>query len=125
MTKLVTILTLLVTLTVSYSTYVLLHDQKFEGFFFCVPAALPLAKVAIIIIVASAMILASRATVMMWITVLVLLAFAGNRRKVLVKRGWGITLDVAWYSVSVIFTSQKGLFALACATLVSLLATYR
>lgn len=123
MTKIITIITLLVALTVSCSVYVL-RDPRVEGFFY-VAATLPLSWVAVTVIVASVMMLAFRATMVTWITVLVLLAFAGNRRRVLVQRGRRITLDVAWYLLGVIFRSQKGLFALACATVFSLLATYR
>ena len=121
MTKTTTIVTLLVTLTVSYVVHVIL-DRKAEGFY--VAAALPLVGMAVAMTMASVMVLAFRATMVTWITVLVLLAFAGNRRRLLVQRGRKITLDVAWYLVSVTFRSQKGLFALACATVVSLLATY-
>ncbi|CAA7043326.1 unnamed protein product [Microthlaspi erraticum] len=38
---------------------------------------------------------AARATMVAWITVLVLLAFSGTHRRVLVKRGKTITMDVA------------------------------
>lgn len=97
----------------------LLPDWKVEGLFYLAAAVLiPLLCVA-------GMILAFRATMVTWVTVLVLLAFAGNRRKVLVQRGWGITIDVAWYLASVVFRSHKSLFALACATVFSFLATYR
>ncbi|OIW00305.1 hypothetical protein TanjilG_27556 [Lupinus angustifolius] len=125
MNKIITIISFLAALTASYSVYALHnHKAEGEGFFYVAPA-LPLFEVAVTVVVAIVLILAFRATVMTWITVLVLLAFAGNRRKVLVQRGRRITLDVTWYLVSVMFRSQKGLLALACATLLSFLATYR
>ncbi|KAL2321768.1 hypothetical protein Fmac_026147 [Flemingia macrophylla] len=79
----------------------------------------------VLLVAVAAAILAFRATTVTLVTVLVLLTFAGNRRSVLIQRGWRITLDVAWCLASVIFGSQKGLFALACATLLSLFVTYR
>ncbi|TKY55258.1 hypothetical protein E2542_SST19672 [Spatholobus suberectus] len=116
MTKIAIILTLLVAVTASCFVYgCALRDRKIEGFYLVVA----------LVTIASAMLLAFRATTVTFITVLVLLAFAGNRRRVLVQQGWRITRDVAWCLVSVIFRSQKGLFALACAALVSLFATYR
>ncbi|WCJ36136.1 hypothetical protein M5689_017352 [Euphorbia peplus] len=39
-------------------------------------------------------VVAARLTMVAWITVLVLLAFAGNRRRVLVQKGRKITTDV-------------------------------
>ncbi|RDX58540.1 hypothetical protein CR513_62137, partial [Mucuna pruriens] len=48
-----------------------------------------------------------------------------NRRRVLIQQRWKISFDVVWCLVSVIFRSQKGLFALTCAALLSLFATYR
>ncbi|EXB93908.1 hypothetical protein L484_002064 [Morus notabilis] len=56
-----------------------------------------------------------------WITVLVLLAFAGNRRRVLVKRGRRITNDVAMFLVGVL-VKERGFVAVACATVFSLMA---
>ncbi|KAK7330541.1 hypothetical protein VNO77_24736 [Canavalia gladiata] len=114
MAKITVIRTLLVALTVSFLAFAS-RDWKVEGFY-----------LAVALSVAAVMIVAFRATMVAWITILVLLAFAGNRRSVLVQRGRRITLDVAWCMVSVIFTSQRKRFlALACAALVSLLATYR
>ncbi|GMN46014.1 hypothetical protein TIFTF001_015194 [Ficus carica] len=64
---------------------------------------------------------AARATMVTWITVLVLLAFAGNRRRVLVKRGRTITNDVAMFLFGVL-VKERGLVAVACATVFSLMA---
>ena len=114
MTKISIIITLLIAVTASCFVC-LLRDRKTEGFY------LLLALVTI----ASAMVLAFRATMETFITVLVLLAFAGYRRRVLIQQRWRIFLDVAWYLVSVIFRSEKGLLGLACATFISLFATYR
>ncbi|KAG4932634.1 hypothetical protein JHK87_046636 [Glycine soja] len=115
MTKISIIITLLIAVTASCFVCVLL-DRKIEGFYMVV---------ALVTIIASAMVLAFRATMVTFITVLVLLTFAGFRRRVLIQQRWRIFLDVAWYLVSVIFRSEKGLLGLACATFISLLATYR
>ncbi|KAI9108788.1 hypothetical protein K1719_020093 [Acacia pycnantha] len=64
------------------------------------------------------LIMAFRATMVAWITVLVLLSFAGNRRRVLVRRGGLITGEVTDYFVPLIF-KRKRFFALACAALLS------
>ncbi|KAF9667922.1 hypothetical protein SADUNF_Sadunf15G0073500 [Salix dunnii] len=45
------------------------------------------------------LVVAARATVLTWITVLVLLAFAGRRRRVLVQQGSKITADVVMYLI--------------------------
>ncbi|KAL5748176.1 hypothetical protein ACOSP7_025206 [Xanthoceras sorbifolium] len=49
--------------------------------------------------IATFLVVAARATMVTWITVLVLLAFAGNRRRVLVQQGRKITADVAMYFI--------------------------
>jgi len=114
MTKTSIILTLVVAVTVSCFVGGL-RDRKIEGFYLIV-ALVGIASVAV---------LAFRVTMVTFVTVLVMLRFAGYRRKLLIQRGWLITLDVAWFLGSAIFRSQKGLFALVCATLLSLFATYR
>ncbi|XP_028765112.1 uncharacterized protein LOC114723123 [Neltuma alba] len=70
------------------------------------------------------LLMAFRATMIAWITVLVLLAFAGNRRRVLVRRGSLITGEVTTYFVPAIF-KRKRFFAVACAALLSLFAALR
>lgn len=55
-------------------------------------------------------VLAVRAIVITWITVLVLLAFTGKRRRGAVKDGKTITSEVAMYAANVVF-KEKGLFA--------------
>ncbi|MCD9642644.1 hypothetical protein HAX54_029532, partial [Datura stramonium] len=55
-------------------------------------------------------VLAVRATVITWITVLILLAFAGKRRRGVVKDGKKITSEVATYAANVVF-KQRGFFA--------------
>lgn len=62
-----------------------------------------------------------RTTVVMWITVLVLLAFAGKGRRVLAKEGRKITSDIALYSVQIVLM-ERSLGAVACATILSLMA---
>ncbi|KAI3454429.1 hypothetical protein Pfo_011092 [Paulownia fortunei] len=63
-------------------------------------------------------IFAVRTTIVAWITVVVLLTFAGKRRRVLAKEGSKITSDVAMYFVKVVL-KDKGLVAFACATIIS------
>ncbi|KAA0057816.1 hypothetical protein E5676_scaffold350G001030 [Cucumis melo var. makuwa] len=74
--------------------------------------------------VAGVALMAARATMVAWITVLVLLAFAGNRRRVLVKHGRKITADVAMYLASVM-VKERGLLAVAFAALFSFVAVAR
>ncbi|MED6210783.1 hypothetical protein PIB30_067392 [Stylosanthes scabra] len=109
------IVSLLVTLTVSYVVHVLCDDRKAEGLYVAAPWLL--ARAAVAAAVAWVMVLALRATMVTWVTVLVLLSFAGNRRKILVQQGRRITVDVALNLISIVFRSQKGLFALACTTI--------
>ncbi|KAL3655400.1 hypothetical protein CASFOL_001186 [Castilleja foliolosa] len=60
-----------------------------------------------------------RTTILTWITVMVLLAFAGKRRRVLVKEGRKITSDVAMYLARVL-VKERGFVAFACAAIFSL-----
>ncbi|WVZ13013.1 hypothetical protein V8G54_017543 [Vigna mungo] len=114
MTKTSIILTLVVAVMVSCFVGAL-RDRKIEGLYLVV---------ALLSIMASVVLLVFRVTMMTSITVLVLMSFAGYRRRALVQQGWLITLDVAWSLGCSIFRSEKGLFALVCATLLSLFATY-
>ncbi|QCD81018.1 hypothetical protein DEO72_LG2g1342 [Vigna unguiculata] len=113
MSKTSIILTLVVAVMVSCFVGAL-RDRKIEGLYLVVA----------LLSFASVVLLAFRVTMVTSITLLVLLSFAGYRRRVLVQQGWLITLDVAWSLGSSVFRSQKGLFALVCATLLSLFATY-
>ncbi|KAK7265636.1 hypothetical protein RJT34_33258 [Clitoria ternatea] len=101
MTKISIIITLFIAFTV-FCLVCVLGDWKVEGFY------LAILGVGVMMSIASVTVLVFRATMLTWITVLVLLAFAGNRRRVLVQRGRRITIDVAWYLVSLIFESHKG-----------------
>lgn len=67
-------------------------------------------------------IVAVRTTIVTWITVLVILAFAGKRRRVLVVEGRKITADVAMYLVKVLVKERGRLVAFVCATIVSSMA---
>lgn len=79
------------------------------------PLAAAFLLLAIILIL-----LAIRTTMVTWITVLVLLAFAGNRRRVLVKNGRKITLDVTMHLVMVV-TKERGIAVVVCTTVATLL----
>ena len=77
-----------------------------------------------VVLMITLVIVAARATMVTWITLLVLLAFAGNRRRVLAQHGTKITADVAMHLVRVVL-KERGLVAVACATIVSLMAMVR
>lgn len=81
-----------------------------------------LVQVAGAFLLVALVVVAARATVVAWITVLVLLAFAGNRRRVLVAQGRKITTEVAMYLVKVVIKERSGVAAVACATVISLMA---
>ncbi|KAL0356248.1 UNVERIFIED_CONTAM: hypothetical protein Sradi_4071700 [Sesamum radiatum] len=72
------------------------------------------------LLLAALVIFAVRTTIVTWITVMVLLAFAGKRRRVLAREGRKITSDVAMYLVQVLL-KDKGLVAFGCATIISLM----
>ncbi|CAJ2664305.1 hypothetical protein L195_g002137 [Trifolium pratense] len=93
MTKIsiIIITTLLVIFAVLYST-----------------SKVPFLYLAVAAAVVSLTILSLRATMVIWITVLVMLTFAGNRRKILVQRGRRITFDVVWHLSRVLFIPHKG-----------------
>ncbi|KAM7479855.1 hypothetical protein LguiA_028068 [Lonicera macranthoides] len=67
-------------------------------------------------------IVAVRTTIVTWITVLVILAFAGKRRRVLVVEGRKISAEVAMYLVKVLVKERGRLVAFVCATIVSSMA---
>lgn len=74
-----------------------------------------------VFLVSALVVVVARATMMAWITVLVLLTFAGNRRRVLVRRGRLITYDVAIYLFRIV-VKERGLLAVVCAIILSLMA---
>ncbi|XP_022886157.1 uncharacterized protein LOC111402224 [Olea europaea var. sylvestris] len=74
-----------------------------------------------VFLLAGLIVFAVRTTILTWITVLVLLAFAGKRRRVLVKEGRRITSDVAMYLAQVVL-KERSLVAVAFATVFSLMA---
>jgi hypothetical protein len=78
---------------------------------------LPFVGVALM---ATLVIVAARAAMVAWITVLVLLAFSGKRRRVLAQHGREITADVAVHLVRVVLR-ERGLAAVVCAAIVSLM----
>ncbi|KAL5718131.1 hypothetical protein ACHQM5_011067 [Ranunculus cassubicifolius] len=80
-----------------------------------------------ILAIAALLVIAVRATVVTWITVLVLLAFAGKRRKVLVRQGSNITADVTMYAMKNLFKERTLLtlvfVVLSCLTHIQLKGT--
>ncbi|EYU22181.1 hypothetical protein ABFS82_09G014500 [Erythranthe guttata] len=70
-------------------------------------------------LLAISIVYAVRTTTLAWITVVVLLAFSGKRRRVLAKEGSEITLEVAMCFVKVV-VKDKGLVAFAWATVIGM-----
>ncbi|KMT10713.1 hypothetical protein BVRB_5g118220 [Beta vulgaris subsp. vulgaris] len=81
-------------------------------------ALLALAGLSLLSIV---LIVVARTTMVAWITVLVLLAFSGKRRRVLVHDGRKITCDVAMHLIKVMVNERQFLSVIGAAVL-SLLA---
>lgn len=77
-----------------------------------------------VVLMVALVVVAARATMVAWITVLVLLTFSGKRRRVLVRHGRKITADVALHLVGFLL-KERGLVAVACATILSLAAMVR
>ncbi|KAE8124315.1 hypothetical protein FH972_019213 [Carpinus fangiana] len=112
--------TLLLSLFVTLCIFLSCTDRPVTGRSALYVWMLPLAGVALM---ATLVIAAARATMVTWITVLVLLAFAGKRRRVLAQHGREITADVAVQLVKVVLR-ERGLLAVVCATIVSLMAMF-
>ncbi|KAI3892418.1 hypothetical protein MKX03_012636 [Papaver bracteatum] len=69
--------------------------------------------VIIMIGITGLLVVAARATLVTWITVLVLLAFvAGKRRKSLVREGRKITTDITVYAMKNILLKDKSIIAI-------------
>ncbi|GLT53793.1 hypothetical protein SLA2020_270410 [Shorea laevis] len=113
--------TLLLSLFVTFCILLSCTDRPVTGRSALYMWMLPFAGVAL---VATLVIVAARATMVTWITVLVLLAFSGKRRRVLAQHGREITADVAVHLVRVVLR-ERGLLAVVCATIVSLMAMVR
>ncbi|KAL0421758.1 UNVERIFIED_CONTAM: hypothetical protein Slati_3198700 [Sesamum latifolium] len=87
-------------LSISFFLFV---DRTTYSFGSCSPV-LPLLAVFLIILL---IVFAVRTTIVTWITVMVLLAFAGKRRRILVKEGRKITSDVAMYLAQVVLEERS------------------
>lgn len=74
----------------------------------------------IVLIVALVVVLV-RTTIVTWIAVLVMLRFAGKRRRVLVVEGWKISGDVAVNLLKVL-VKERSVVVVACATVLSSMA---
>lgn len=73
------------------------------------------------VLIGAMLVVMVRTTIVTWITVLVMLAFAGKRRKVLVVEGRKISGDVAMHLLKVVI-KERSLVAVACATVFSSMA---
>lgn len=96
----------------SLSFYYTDYFTEWSAFYFSI---LPL--LGLFLIIAALLIVAARAAIVAWITVLVLLAFSGKRRRVLVRQGGKITTDIA-----MLLVKERGFLAVACATILSFMA---
>ncbi|KAH6815783.1 plant intracellular ras group-related LRR 9 [Perilla frutescens var. frutescens] len=65
-------------------------------------------------------IFAIRTTIVAWITVVVLLAFAGKRRRVLAEKGNEITWEVALYFVKVVIKDKGLVLAFICINVIAM-----
>ncbi|KAI3807016.1 hypothetical protein L1987_22936 [Smallanthus sonchifolius] len=74
-----------------------------------------------VVLVAGLVVVVVRTTIVMWITVLVMLSFAGKRRCVLVVEGRKISGDVAMHLLKVL-VKERSVVAVACATFLSSMA---
>ena len=72
-------------------------------------------------LVSICLIIVARTTMVAWTTVLVLLAFSGKRRRVLVHDGRMITTDVAMQMIKVM-VQERQFLTVICAAIVSVLA---
>lgn len=68
------------------------------------------------LVIATAIVVGVKTTIVTWITLLVLLAFSGKRRRVLVVERKKITVDVAMFLVRVVLKEKRVVAAVACAT---------
>jgi hypothetical protein len=105
--------TLLLSVFVTLCIFLSCTDRPVTGLSALYVWMLPLAGVAL---VATLVMATARATMVTWITVLVLLAFAGKRRRVLAQHGREITADVAVQLVRVVLR-ERGLLVVVCATI--------
>ncbi|KAL0292156.1 UNVERIFIED_CONTAM: hypothetical protein Scaly_2603200 [Sesamum calycinum] len=81
----------------------------------------PVLPLLIAFLIVLLIVFAVRTTIVTWITVMVLLAFAGKRRRILVKEGRKITSDIAMHLAQIV-VEERSFVAFVCATIGSLLA---
>ncbi|KAK9073547.1 hypothetical protein SSX86_007871 [Deinandra increscens subsp. villosa] len=74
-----------------------------------------------VVLIAGLVMMMVRTTIVTWITVLVMLTFAGKRRRVLVVEGRKISGDVAMHLLKVL-VKERSLVAFVCATFLSSMA---
>ncbi|KAJ0603752.1 hypothetical protein HanRHA438_Chr02g0052471 [Helianthus annuus] len=74
-----------------------------------------------VVLIVGLVIVLVRTTIVTWITVLVMLRFAGKRRRVLVVEGRKISGDVAMHLLKVL-VKERSIVAVACATFLSSMA---
>ncbi|KAK1427667.1 hypothetical protein QVD17_16359 [Tagetes erecta] len=74
-----------------------------------------------IVLIVGLVVVLVRATIVTWITVLVMLRFVGKRRRVLVVEGRKISGDVVVHLLKV-FVKERSVVVVACATVLSSMA---
>ncbi|KAK1436703.1 hypothetical protein QVD17_02485 [Tagetes erecta] len=101
----------------------MLHDNNHCGYISCWLSmhTWPVIRVLGVVLIAGLVVVMVRTTIVTWITVLVMLAIAGKRRRVLVVEGRKITGDVALHLLKVLI-KKRSLVAVACATFLSSVA---
>ncbi|KAL7616507.1 uncharacterized protein LOC111913611 [Lactuca sativa] len=77
--------------------------------------------IAGVLLIGGLMAVMVRATIVTWTMVLVMMAFAGKRRRVLAVEGRKITGDVAMHLLKVVI-KERSIVAVACATFLSSIA---
>ncbi|MFS7910866.1 hypothetical protein Hanom_Chr02g00111241 [Helianthus anomalus] len=78
-------------------------------------------RVVGVVLIVGLVVVLVRTTIVTWITVLVMLRFAGKRRRVLVVEGWKISGDVVMHLLKVL-VKERSIVAVACATFLSSMA---
>ncbi|KAK4350575.1 hypothetical protein RND71_029888 [Anisodus tanguticus] len=100
-------------LLISFSTTTIIFSSSAYVFPFIVAAAA--------LVVGGCIVMAVRTTIVAWITVLVLLAFVGKRRRVLAKDGEKITSEVVVYVANEVI-KEKGFVAISGVMIMGLMA---
>ncbi|PWA51156.1 hypothetical protein CTI12_AA458490 [Artemisia annua] len=97
------------------------HDYDHSGSWWLSYQMWSIVRVVGVVLIVGLLVVMVRTTIVTCITVLVMLAFAGKRRRVLVVEGRKISGDVAMHLLKVVI-KERSLVAVACATFLSSMA---